>query len=313
MPGSEPVFTGWRDEHAALFGRHLVRVNHRLHASPLFFEETLARLIETCDPACYNLVRMGDAGAPKEWREGEIGARSGLEVIEAIRRGRMWINLRSVGRFDARYAELTERIFAELEARVPGLRTFRHTLGILISSPGAQVYYHADVTGQSLWQIRGRKRVYLYPAAEPFLPPEALEGIVLKETEEDLPYEPWFDDHALALDLEPGEMLTMPLNAPHRVVNHDCLNVSFTTEHWTPAIRRSYAVNYANGVLRRRLGWRPRSRATEGLSVYPKAALALAWKTAGFQRGRTYDRVIRFRVDPGAAGGCVDIPAYRRG
>lgn len=313
MPGPEPVFTGWRDEHAALFGRHLLRVNHRLHESPLFSQESLAGLIERYDPDYYNLAHMGDASAPKQWREGEIGGRSGLEVIEAIRRGRMWINLRRVGRFDARYAELMQQIFEELERRVPGLRTFRHTLGILISSPGAQVYYHADVTGQSLWQIRGRKRVYMYPNAEPFLPASALEGIVLKETEEDLPYEPWFDDYAQVLDLEPGEMLMMPLNAPHRVVNHACLNVSFTTEHWTPEIRRSYAVNYANGVLRRRLGWRPRSRATDGLSVYPKAALALAWKTAGLQRGRTYDRVIRFRIDPEAAGGCVDIPAYQRG
>ena len=114
-------------------------------------------------------------------------------------------------------------------------------------------------------------------------------------------------------DLEPGEMLMMPLNAPHRVVNHDCLNISFTTEHWTPDIRRSYAMNYANGLLRRRFGWQPRSRATDGLTVYAKAALALAWKLSGLQRKHMYERIINFRIDPQAPGGFVDIAAYRHG
>ena len=313
MPPSAPIFTGWKPEHTALFGNHLVRVGHRLHESPLFSEETLARLIDSYDPDFYNVAKMGGGDAPKEWREGEIGDRSGAETIEAVRRGRMWINLRQVGRFDARYAALTQEIFDELENRVPSLRTFKHTIGILISSPKAQVYYHADVTGQSLWQISGRKRIWMYPNSEPFLPVEALEGIVLKETEEDLPYEPWFDDHAQVFDLEPGEMLMMPLNAPHRVVNHDCLNISFTTEHWTPDIRRSYAMNYANGLLRRRLGWRPRSRATDGLTVYAKAALAMAWKLSGLQRQHMYERIINFRIDPQAPGGFVDIAAYRHG
>ena len=51
--------------------------------------------------------------------------------------------------------------------------------GILISSPNAQVYYHADLPGQSLWQIRGTKRVYIYPPVAPFLTPEQIERIIL--------------------------------------------------------------------------------------------------------------------------------------
>ena len=35
--------------------------------------------------------------------------------------------------------------------------------------PGARVYYHADLPGQLLWQIAGRKRVWLYPGGAPFL------------------------------------------------------------------------------------------------------------------------------------------------
>ncbi len=46
-------------------------------------------------------------------------------------------------------------------------------------------------------------------------------------------------------------MLHWPLNCPHRVENRDSVNVSLTTEHYTKEIRTSYAVNYANGLLRK--------------------------------------------------------------
>ena len=127
---------------------------------------------------------------------------------------------------EAEHARLLEDIFEELSVLVPGFDTFRLNLGILISSPGAQVYYHADVPGQSLWHIRGEKRVYLYPNRDPFLPEDQIERIVLSMTEAEIDYQPWFDDHALVFDLKPGEMLHWPLNAPHRVENLDSVNIS---------------------------------------------------------------------------------------
>jgi len=50
-------------------------------------------------------------------------------------------------------------------------------------------------------------------------------------------------------------MVHWPLNCPHRVENEDCLNISVTTEHWTTDLRKQYAVNYANGILRRKFGF----------------------------------------------------------
>jgi hypothetical protein len=107
-------------------------------------------------------------------------------------------------------------------------------------------------------------------------------------------------------------MLHWALNGPHRVVNHDVLNVSVTTEHWTPAIRKSYAVNYANGVLRRRLGFRNLSTDQTGLGVYAKAAVVAGYKYSGLQRFREVKRVVDFRIDPAAPQRMVDIPAYTR-
>ena len=176
---------------------------------------------------------------------------SGEKTIEAIENGRIWLNLRKVHEVDARYAKLLSDIYGEFEDKVPGLKTFKHNFGILISSPKATVFYHCDVPGQSLWQIAGRKKVYVYPNHEPFLDQATMERIVLGTQEEEVPYETWMDDYAEIYDLKPGEMLHWPLNGPHRVINADCMNISVTTEHYTDAIRKTYSLNYANGIIRR--------------------------------------------------------------
>lgn len=311
MSGS--IFTNWPPQTADLFGRHIVKLQHCLHESPLFTDEALAALIENYPRKNYDLAFMGKPGEPRHlWREGEIGSAKGHDIIDAIKTGRMWINLRRVMEVDERYAALLKSIYDELEARVPHFETFKHNFGILISSPNAQVYYHADVPGQSLWQIRGRKRVWVYPNSAPFLRPDQIEAIVLNMTEEEIAYEPWYDDYAEVIDLEPGEMLHWPLNAPHRVVNHDVLNVSITTEHWTADIRKVYAVNYANGVLRRRFGIKNPARHFDGVGPYAKAALVALYKYSGLQRLSEVKRTVDFRIDPVAPGKMVDIPAYVR-
>jgi quercetin dioxygenase-like cupin family protein len=134
----------------------------------------------------------------------------------------------------------------------------------------------------------------------------------LGETEEEIPYDPKYDEEALVYDLKPGEMVHWPLNCPHRVVNEDCLNISVTTEHWTDDIRKSFAVNYANGVLRRNFGMKELSQSIEGTSVYAKAALAVAWRKLKLDQTKKVVRMVDFTLDPQAETGIVDIPAYAK-
>jgi hypothetical protein len=309
----EPIIVNWKSQDAELFGKHNLQLRHRLHESPLFSDEALAGLIENYPLSHYNLHYMASPDEPRQfWRQGEIGKAKGEDVIQAIRNGRMWINLRKVMEIDPRYDQLLKDIFSEFESYVPGLKTFKHNFGILISSPKAQVYYHSDVPGQSLWQIRGRKRIWIYPNSAPFLLPEELEALILNITEEEVRFENWFDEHAAIYDLEPGDMLHWPLNGPHRVVNEDVLNVSVTTEHWTPEIRKSYAVNFANGLLRRKIGVTP-ARNFDGPSVYAKATLTALYKYSGLQKRDAVKPKIDFRIDPASPKGLVDIPAFLKG
>ena len=305
---SEPIFTNWDPDHTKAWGSAPLRLEHRLHRHPLYQMEALADLIDKYPREQYALVHMGAQTERRLWREGEIGSMSGHQVIEAIAKGRMWLNLRNVGQVDKRYMDLLDQIFEEVRRNVPGYDTYARTSGILISSPNAQVYYHMDLPGQSLWQIHGTKRVYLYPDKAPFLTFEELERISLFEVEVDIRYEPWYDEQATIFEISGGFMLHWPLNAPHRVENLDCLNVSMTTEYWTQAIRRRQMINMANGILRHKLGIVPKSVATSGPGFWAKAALQAGVRRAGLLgKERRERRPIEFRLDDERPGEVVDI------
>jgi len=298
----------WDDKHRSLWGNQPIRLQHKLHESPLFTNETLAALIETQPRESYSIVHVGERDGKRIWREGDISGLSGAQVIEAIAAGRMWLNLRGVHQADKRYATLLDNILDEFRAISGMPPVIARNAGILISSPNAQVYYHADLPGQSLWQIRGRKRVYVYPPVAPFLTPEKIEGIILSGVEVNMEYASWYDDYAVVADLQPGEMMHWPLHSPHRVDNHDCLNVSLTTEYWTDPIRRTVMMNSANAVLRAKFGITPKSKAIRGPGFWAKAALQAGVKRAGLlNRNRAAARLITFRLDPARPGALIDM------
>lgn len=305
---AQAIFTNWDDTHTALWGHQPLRMEHRLHQMPLFSEDALADLVDRYPRTEYSLIHMGASGQRKYWREGETGGLSGKAIIEAISKGRMWLNLRNVAQVDTRYEAVIERVFSEMAERLPGFSTRHRTIGILISSPNAQVYYHSDLPGQHLWQIIGKKRVYVYPNTPPFLTHRHLEDIALFGVEVDMPYASWYDEHAQVLDLEPGQMLSWPLNAPHRVENLDCLNVSMTVSFTNEEIHRLQTINLANGLLRHRIGIEPKSRSIKGASYWGKAVLQKALRDSKWvKRERSLRSKVDFKLDAAIPGQIVDL------
>ncbi len=239
---------------------------------------------------------------------------SGREAMAAVARGNIWIHLQRVHETFDDYRVFLDDLFADIERNVPGFRSYRRSMSVLISSPSMNVALHADVPGQSLWQVRGRKRVWVYPARPPFLPQEKIEAIIVlqRSGDTDLPYDPSYEAAAESFELEPGDWATWPRNAPHRVRNADCVNVSFTTEHWTDELRAGYAVDYANALLRPWLGGRDLSRETRGPVFTAKFALAAAHKGWRKLSGRRQMPItIDFRVDPNAMQGFTDVAPYQ--
>jgi hypothetical protein len=289
-----------------LWGNHTVKLRHNLaQRDDLFSDESLANLIETIDPKHLDITTMGEDVST--WGHVDRAGQPGSRVLEAIRGGRVWINMQAIEQADPRFRDLLDQMYGELEGSLPGFKTFKRKLGLLISSPSARVFYHFDVPGQALWQVRGRKRIWIYPPTRPFLPATEVENVVRSLAMEDLSYQTWFDDYAEVYDMEPGDMLHWALNGPHRVSNLDSVCVSLTTEHWTSSIRRSYAMHYGNGILRNAVHVRPRSSSLDGPAFWAKAGLTAAWRRSGMQKKQSYKRVLTYRVDPAAPLGVVPL------
>src|SRR4051794_15800022 len=176
------IITDWTAAKAAAFTRENLTFRHTLHERPMFSDEGLADLLDRYPRQHLGVFTMGeDPVAWNTWRRGAAGGLTGPQLLDAAKAGRIWLNPREANRFAPDYAALSDEIFADKAAHAPHARTFKRDLGVLISSANAQVFYHLDVALVSLWQIRGRKRVWVYPVAEPYVCDEALERIVLKE------------------------------------------------------------------------------------------------------------------------------------
>ncbi len=295
------------EKHKKLWGAHTVKLRHELAQSDLFTDAGIAKLIDQL-PHGRIAINTMSPGIPNRdsWSYCDRGTAPGADILEIVKRGRLWINMTRLETVDQRFEELLEAMFKEFEDFFSDFKTFKRSIGLLVSSPSAQVFYHADVPGQTLWQLRGRKRIFIYPAQAPFLQPREIENVVRAITEEEMEYRAWYDEYAEVHELEAGDMLHWKLNGPHRVVNLDTLNVSLTTEHYTTAIRRNYAMNYGNGVLRE-LGFSPRSRHLKGPAFWGKVALTALCRSLPLHTERSFKRVVKFRIAPKTETGLVPL------
>lgn len=291
---------------AAGFGQSTQRFAHNLQHRPMFADAGLAEVLDRYPRDKLGVFTMGDDPVDwRSWRRGSAEGLTGAQLLDAAYRGRIWLNLRACNDHLPAYGDLADEIFGEIEAGVPGLKTFRHDVGLLISSPKAQVFYHLDVLPVTLWQLRGRKTMWVYPVEAPYVSDEQLERIVLRETAEQFAYAPDWDLAAETQVMEPGVMVSWRQNAPHRLVNDDCLNVSLSIEHQTPAALMRANVIYANGLMRRRLGASPRLR--DGFTPVNLAKFGLARAAKAVKLQRPARRVLEpsFRLDPARPGALV--------
>jgi hypothetical protein len=82
------------------------------------------------------------------------------------------------------------------------------------------------------------------------------------------------------------------------------MTISYTNDE----IRRSEIVNLANGLLRHRFGYRPKSRNLRGPSYFAKAVLQKLLRESGWvKRERNARRPIDFRLDAMQPGKIVDL------
>jgi hypothetical protein len=206
-------------------------------------------------------------------------------------------------------AELREELFVEIGRVLPDLVPESARLTLLVSSPGAIVYYHVDAGPNMLLHVRGEKRLWVYPQLNDFFVPRAeLEEIFAGVRIENVPFDPTFDDAATAYDIEPGRLVAWPQNAPHRICNGDSLNVSLAAEFVTTRSLRRQHVWLANRLASRTLHARFRSTADRGVGARIKSVGYRVARKARIDRTvPAHEYVAECRIDATADNGLAPL------
>lgn len=289
------------------FGRRPIIASHNLHQSELFTDLALIDLLDHFPRKNLHALTMGSDPTRMENQLAVHDGVSGAELLRAVKNGRLWISVTRVDRADRRYRLLIDQLYERLAAQVPGFKPLHSQGTLLISSPHALVYYHADGPASVLWHIRGRKRVWVYPALdERFMKRELLEDIFAGVRLEYLPYENAFDQAAVVYDLDPGQWTAWPHNSPHRMTNLDSVNVSLSTEHFTAQTCRRARIYVANRFFRG-LGVYGLSAREDGPAATIKTMLHQVARKFGLDRVKTKQHVPSLRVDPDAPGGVAAL------
>lgn len=296
----------WSREQAQAFGLRPLIAKHRLNELDLFSDEALLNLIENYPRELVQAFTMGaDPLSWRDWQPVDTAGVSAKEIFTAILRGRLWFKMLQVHLVDQRYGALIDQLYAELTDQCPNFRPVRKSGTLLVSSPTAMVYYHADAEPNLLWHIRGSKRVWVYPAGDrQLVSQELMEDICAHVVDEEAPYKPDFDTKAMTFDLGPGNVISWPLNAPHRVSNLEGVNVSLSTLHETKEADQRKLVYCANRLFRCTYAIPFRSTKETGVVPWFKRLAFRGFRRAGLVKTPPRRRYItNLRVDPDAPDG----------
>ena len=258
----------WSAEEFQNFGKVPQVSKHNYHELDLFSDETLIKVLDNYPRKWLQCYTMGfDPENHQDWTSVHIADSSGAEILEALKKGRMWVNAIHIDKYNGEYAELIRQMYIVINKNCDHITNAKSAFSALIlSSPGIQVYCHIDADANMLWHLKGRKRLWVWPARdERFTPQTYIEEIIGEERHEDIPYERWYDEHAFSHELLPGEAISWPQHAPHRVENVD-LNVSLTTSYGSQESRRQLSVHGANHHILKPLGIQDRSMELEGFT-----------------------------------------------
>jgi hypothetical protein len=293
-------------EQRETFGNKPQVVRHHLHQLSLFDDNALRDLIDRYPRQWLQAFTMGtDPEKREDWAPVEIGDCSGSDLLDAVKRGRLWLNILNTQKVDERFKQALDGLYEALSQQCPGFETLTRSATLLVSSPGAQVYYHVDGPPNFLWHIRGEKRVYVYPPGDRrLISQEIMEDVFASVADEEMPYERAWDKFAVVYELKPGDGALWPHNSPHRVVNTDTLNVSLATNHMTSQSEHRKLVYLANRFFRRR--WHLPFRSINERGPWPRAkidAYRVCRKLGLDRRKASFDYRASLKIDPHATSG----------
>ncbi|MFN3212070.1 MAG: hypothetical protein ACE37M_03115 [Henriciella sp.] len=298
------MYVNWPSHSDTEFGNDVLLAQHNVSSSDLFEDEGLAHLLDVYPRESLDIWTFGqESEGLNTSLRGCAPTLSGKQIVEAVKRGHIWLNMRRANIDVPELGPIADKIYDTLQD-ASGRKVRKRDLSVLISSPNVQVHYHLDIPLVALLQMRGEKTLWMYPRTESLAPSDFIEDIVHMRREEELPYRKTYDDEATAYKLRPGMGLTWPQFMPHRVQNADCMNVSLSCEYQTLGSFVQANAAYTNGLIRGATPLAPAVNDNVGPVSVAKAAFARAHKAVARRGPRKSPTPITFELDP-AREDCV--------
>ena len=249
---NEPVFGREAlDAFRALYPEQPGLLTHSLVGHPLFELEALAALAQRLPTQNveYNRgdlpVGIDPAATPS----------NGLGIAETIRRiGECgsWMVLKFIEQ-DPVYRDLLHSALAEIEALVRPVtgRMLKLEGFIFVSSPDAVTPFHFDPEHNILLQLRGTKRMTVFPAADESIVPGEAHETFHGGGHRNLHWRDEFAEKGEAFDLVPGRAIHVPVKAPHWVKNGPEPSISLSITWRSEWSYREADARRMNSLLRR--------------------------------------------------------------
>lgn len=276
--------------HSGAYGKAIQKMDHNVVRTGLFSDPLLVRAIDA-HPGHLLSIYTQSALLPCS-----RGSSSGAVLLEAVRRGDLSIHLRGLESLKSHHGKLVGILHGAFNRHM-GLRTTDRNGTLVISSPRARLGYEISTADTSLWHLRGRKRIYIYPNRAPFVRPQHVQQMALQNKTEKIPYKREFETDSIGIDLEPGEVICWPHLSPYRVDNLEAINVSLSLESLTKASRRRMSSYFFDGYINRAFGTHLASTQPGSLSGFSKTMAAGAIKKVARVRAQRRQKTPQFKVN----------------
>lgn len=184
--------------------------------------------------------------------------RSAADTLSHIADARAWMSLLNV-QTDAQYRVLVDEVLDGIRQHIepvdPGM-CYRGGW-IFITSPNTITPFHFDKEHNFLFQLQGRKKIYVWDHRDTVTASEAARDRFHACHERDLlEWSESLRERAQVFELEPGQGAYMPSTSPHMVENGDGPSITMSFTYYTDATRRDSLLHRAHYKMRK-LGLNP--------------------------------------------------------
>ena len=128
----------WSVEEFQSFGKRPLVSSHSYNELDIFSEKALIALLDDYPRKWLQCYTMGfDPKNHQDWTSVHIADSSGAEIFEALQKGRMWVNVIHIDKYNGEYAALIDQMYQVINKNCDHITRAKSAFSaIILSSPG---------------------------------------------------------------------------------------------------------------------------------------------------------------------------------